>query len=635
MRNFILISVMTVFAFSLKAQETMVISWLPTNEARVNAYGSNAGGNTFTAVMEFYVEDLINFNSTNKAILGIEQVQFYLDSAAISAITNCNVVILQGKDINTTTEVVRQSLPANSWVKHWNIIDLEDVYDIDFSQRLYIGYEVTTSRAAYPLSVATGSNVKQGVLRVGTGNFQYLTSTQTQHVFLIKAQAIVDDSPEDEIALNPLSFDRVKMKGDSIEIKGTVKNLGQRPLTSFNVVYEVEGVPSAVRAFSGLNVQPNATYNFTHSDKLILSDAKFYDIAVIVSEPNGNIDIEGNNIQNAGVLVYEEKLQRTVLHETFTSSTCPPCKPGNEVLMNILKAQDASKWVCIKYQYNFPGTGDPYYTSECGARGSFYGGINGVPDLYCDGTMNMNPQSYTATRFNILANVPAASTMTGSATVANKTVSLNVTINPALTYDNPNLRFFATIIEKETFNNRKTNGETVFHYVMKKFMTSINGDTIEPLVLNTPISLDYSYTFNGNYRLPPTGQSSLINHATEHSVEDFQALMVVYWLQDIVTKEVYQAGKADPNPNYTSRVSVEEIAFNSNIRIYPNPAKDNVTISATEPIKEVTIQNLLGQKVSSYNGNVTAIPVSELANGMYIITIKTENGVFNQKFIKE
>jgi hypothetical protein len=27
--------------------------------------------------------------------------------------------------------------------------------------------------------------------------------------------------------------------------------------------------------------------------------------------------------------------------------------------------------------------------------------------------------------------------------------------------------------------------------------------------------------------------------------------MVIYWLQDIVTKEVFQAGKTDPNPGYT------------------------------------------------------------------------------------
>jgi len=269
-------------------------------------------------------------------------------------------------------------------------------------------------------------------------------------------------------------------------------------------------------------------------------------------------------------------------------------------------------------------------------RGTFNGGVSSVPSLICDGGGFKNhPGYYTLILFNQLANVPAIATTTGTATVDtnSKKVDLHVTINPVTNFNNPNLRFFAAIIEKGTFKNVKTNGETEFHYVMKKFMTNINGDIIAPLELNTPITRNYSYTFRGNYRLP-TSASSPINHSTEHSVEDFNSLMVVYWLQDIVTKEVYQAGKADPYPGYN--VSIADIAFNSSKAvIYPNPAKDNLTILAADPVKEVSIHNLLGQKISSYNGDITTISVSDLAKGIYIITVRTENGITNQKFIKE
>jgi hypothetical protein len=43
----------------------------------------------------------------------------------------------------------------------------------------------------------------------------------------------------------------------------------------------------------------------------------------------------------------------------------------------------------------------------------------------------------------------------------------------------------------------------------------------------------------------------------------------------------------------------------------------------------------LGQKLGSYNGNVTSISVSDLSSGIYVITVKTENNVVTQKFIKE
>ncbi|MDR0605549.1 MAG: T9SS type A sorting domain-containing protein [Bacteroidales bacterium] len=248
--------------------------------------------------------------------------------------------------------------------------------------------------------------------------------------------------------------------------------------------------------------------------------------------------------------------QRVVLHEVFTSSTCAPCTPGNVQLKNVLnQVNDDTKWVCIKYQYYFPGFGDPYYTTEGKARGAFYGEITGIPSLIGDGGIYRdNPAAYTVQKFDALSAVPAIGTMTASVTLTGQTVSLKqMTIIPVMNMNNPNLRFFAAIVEKKTVNNAKTNGETEFIYVMKKFLTNISGDTIAPLEANKPMILkDYTYTFNGSYRLPIFATSrDTINHSIEHSVENLNNIMVVYWLQDIVTKEVYQAGKTDPNPGYT------------------------------------------------------------------------------------
>ncbi|MCL2131728.1 MAG: T9SS type A sorting domain-containing protein [Lentimicrobiaceae bacterium] len=637
MKNFILIFGMMVLAFSAKAQQDeMIISWLPAVDTVATGYGNGQSAATFTPLMEFYVDDLIKYKTTNKSIVGINQIQFTLYESAVTAnaVSACKVVILQGKDIHTASVAYTQDV--FSWSPGWNVVDLDNLYNVDMNQRLYIGYEVTTSKGSYPVAVANGTDTKQAWVKNSSGFNNLIDDQGYKYVCLIKANAVVEDSPDDEIALASFSVDRLKMQGESITVKGTVKNLGKNPITSFDLSYEVNGVSSVVQNLTGLNIAPNASYSFTHSDPYIFSSAEFYNIVVTVSEPNGVTDITGNNSMEAGVLVYAQKVPRVALHEVFTASTCPPCQPGNAKLESVLSVQDAAKWVCIKYQYYFPGTGDPYFTLEGYERGNFYGGIGAVPSLFGDGTFSINPNSYSATYFNQLVNAPALATMTGSATTNGKTVSLNATITPALTYDNPNLRFFAAIVEKETFENVKTNGETVFHYVMKKFMTSEEGNLFDPLELNKPISLNYSYTFNGDYRLPANAATStLINHSIEHSVESFDGLMVVYWIQDIVTKEVYQAGKADPNPNYKSRVSVEEIALNSNIRIYPNPVKDNLNIVAGEPVKEVSVYSILGQKVSSYNGDVTTIPVADLAKGMYIITVKTENSVSNQKFIKD
>ena len=638
MRKFIFIFGMMAFALLAKAQETLTISWL-TDEKRDASYTAGSSVRVYSAVMEFYQEDLVNFNSTAKSIVGIDQIQVYVDSASFPLITNYNVIILKGKDIASATQVVKQSVPIANLVRFWNTVNLNTVYDVDLSQKLYIGYELTVSAQAYPLASAKGTNPKQSWMRSGTNPFENLvTDYGFNHVFLIKANAIVEDSPDDRMSFVSLNMgDKYRIQGENVTVSGTVKNLGKNPLTSFSVYYEVDGTTSAVETVSGLNIASGATTNFNHPATHALSAIKSYNFKVTISSPNAVEDgVIGDSTRNMEMLVFTEKVQRVVLHEVFTSSTCTYCKGGNESLTKVLDAKDANKWACVKYQYNFPGSGDPYYTSEVTTREDFYGGIPGVPHLFCDGNeFDDHPGYYTTGEFDRMANIPAAAKTTSSASVNvnNQKVDFNVTINPVTTLTNPNLRLFAAIVEKETFNNKKTNGETVFHYVLKKFITNVNGENIN-FTVNTPITRNYSYTFKGSYRLPANSNSP-INHNSEHSVEDHNALLVVYWIQDIVTKEVFQAGKADPNPSYQSRVSVEEIVLTSGVAIYPNPANDNLNILTADPIKEVVIHNLLGQKLGVYNGNVTTIPVSDLAKGMYVITIKTENRVFNQKFVKE
>ncbi len=613
--------------------EEMVISWLPADDKRVSAFGGGESA-TVAAVMEFYVEDLINFNSTNKSIIGLNQVQFYIDSAALPSVTGCRVIVMQGEDITTATELINQSVVVGNLVKHWNYVDLTNEYNVNLGQRLYIGYEVSVSGTAYPLSVAKGTNSKQGWIRINTSAFQNIVTAGYQNEFLIKAVAIVENSPNVEIMLTALNLEKYKMVGDSVAVKGTIKNFGTVPVTSFKLVYEVDGVQSSVETFTGLSIAVNASYDFIHPKQYVFDTAKLTNIVVTVSEPNDVMDKTSNNTREGRVIAYSTAIQRAVLHEVFTSSTCPPCNAGNKALMNVLHSVDSNKWACIKYQFNFPGTGDPYYILECSQRADFYGGISSVPTLFGDGQYRVNPTSYTVSKLTQLASVPAVATMTGIAEVRDNTVSLDLTINPVSSIDISNMRLFAAIVEKKTFKNVKSNGETEFEYVLKKFMTDAEGDIIDPLVLNTPVRLDYNYTFNGDYRLPANANNP-INPAIENSVEDFKALMVVYWLQDISTKEVFQAGKADPYPGYTP-TSITGITSNPfGVVIYPNPVQDMLHIDADMTIEQMEIFNMLGQRVKLENTNAKEISTMDLSTGYYILRITSDKGVSIHKFVKE
>jgi subtilisin-like proprotein convertase family protein len=81
-------------------------------------------------------------------------------------------------------------------------------------------------------------------------------------------------------------------------------------------------------------------------------------------------------------------------------------------------------------------------------------------------------------------------------------------------------------------------------------------------------------------------------------------------------------------------VGVEDINPNANIFLYPNPASSELHISGLQEVTNVSIFNMLGQKVLSTKTQ-NMINVSDLSTGMYVVTIDN-NGVKNtMRFIKE
>ncbi|MCW4470535.1 BspA family leucine-rich repeat surface protein [Flavobacterium sp. MFBS3-15] len=76
-----------------------------------------------------------------------------------------------------------------------------------------------------------------------------------------------------------------------------------------------------------------------------------------------------------------------------------------------------------------------------------------------------------------------------------------------------------------------------------------------------------------------------------------------------------------------------------NVLLYPNPVKDILNIAFAEAgeieVQYVSITNMLGQTVYSHSGNIAAVAVWALSNGIYHISIATDKGVYAAKFIKE
>ena len=240
----------------------------------------------------------------------------------------------------------------------------------------------------------------------------------------------------------------------------------------------------------------------------------------------------------------ETERPRTVLLEGFTSSTCVPCVDGNINLKNVLM-QNSGSFALIKYQMNWPGNGDPYYTDEGGVKRGVYN-VQGVPQIQCDGSsLGIGTTSLTNSALSQLQTVPANMDMDISYSIEGKKVSATVTITPSVDISGTDLRLYIAIVERITYENWRTNpsqsnGEKEFSQVMKKFMPDANGIAVGNLTAGTPVEFEQEWTFKGEYRRPNNGLAP-INHGNEHTVETFENLAVVAWVQNTSTKKVLQA----------------------------------------------------------------------------------------------
>jgi len=89
----------------------------------------------------------------------------------------------------------------------------------------------------------------------------------------------------------------------------------------------------------------------------------------------------------------------------------------------------------------------------------------------------------------------------------------------------------------------------------------------------------------------------------------------------------------------TQTTGIVNLEKESNINLYPNPVKDNFTISFEDETKgQVFIYDMLGKVVNNQeiNGNKTTISVVHLSKGVYIVRVVTEGKTFGVgKIIKQ
>lgn len=416
-------------------------------------------------------------------------------------------------------------------------------------------------------------------------------------------------------------------------ISGELNNQGINTVNSMDINYTINGGSSVTMPLTNLNFTTGSNYSFNHTSTWNPSSSGTYTVEIWASNINGANDMNlSNDRVSKSITVASNLAIRRPMLESFTSSTCGPCVAGNQNVASVLQGYQDNQYSILKYQADFPGTGDPYYTAEVGNRMTYYN-VTGVPDLVVDGNeYQINSQSLTSQMVDNSIARPSYIDLSTNYSVGGQTVDFEVTIDPLA--DFTNLTLHSAIFEYITYNNTGSNGETEFQYVMKKMVPSSSGFNLNSLQDGVQRVENFSYIFNGNYILP-TSANNPVNHAINHSVEDFDDLGVVVWIQNNVTKEILQSTTASLVTNIAQNNS-----FSNKLMIFPNPTSDLATI-AFEGFKnsdiDVNVLNSLGKIV--FSRKITSnsyldycnLDVSGLSNGIYNVFVKSNGKILTKK----
>ena len=180
---------------------------------------------------------------------------------------------------------------------------------------------------------------------------------------------------------------------------------------------------------------------------------------------------------------------RLVLFEHFTQASCGPCASQNPPFTALL-ANNSSKAVKIAYQTSWPGT-DPMNAanpSEVSTRRNYYA-VNAVPSvrnvsMFAAGTSPANvTQSQIDARYNTTPDWSV--TVTHQLTSGYDSVQVvvlvgNATSSTLTSGSTGSLKLHLMMVEETiTYSSPPgSNGETVFHNVMRKMVPNDNGTTL-------------------------------------------------------------------------------------------------------------------------------------------------------------
>ena len=409
--------------------------------------------------------------------------------------------------------------------------------------------------------------------------------------------------------------------------EGTLRNYGGATITSATINYSVNGGTPVTESLSGLSIAPYDTYTWTHTTAWNPSTTGTYSVDFYALPINGTFDQNtSNDTLSSAIEVIPSTTEKTILAESFISSTTPMFSWYNPTYLNLIDSNNAnslnSRITSVNYHMNWPQpNNDPAYNSESFDR-RMQLDINVTPDIVLSGFNSSTNASPTQLELDEILSEPAIIELEANWGFTGTYIQCDAEVK-ALTDIGNDMVLYMAMIEKSISHTVISNGaDSSYSNVFRKFMDGSNGHLIG--------SMTSGSTYN-HY----ANSTITVNTSPAQGSFDFwigtSNMDIIVWVEKSSTHKVLQAALAE----YTTSGVNEMDDMARYIAVYPNPANEfaGVEIDLIDR-SDVTLNvvNAMGQTVYTDAMTMDAgtqkveLPTSALSAGLYFVNVNV-NGV--------
>lgn len=404
------------------------------------------------------------------------------------------------------------------------------------------------------------------------------------------------------------------------ELRGEIAYLGNSPLESIRIHYQVDDQEAGTEFFDNIGVYPYVPFRYAVSEKWIPEVEGEYEIKIWFSELNGgNIDEGVSDTVSVYVEVYDQLAERQMaLLESFSSINCGSCALVTPALRKIVDENPANYAMIYYHPMHYESSPlylfnpkdqnirrdyyDVFYTPWSAIGNLYTGGSEGVEDML----MQLEQQKWSGFSLD------------GSWHAEND--SLYIVVEGEIfvdTYGKDYRLLIAGIEESVHFDEPPgSNQEKDFYHVMRFFAPDAQGTKLT--------AGDSKNTFLQTIEMP------------WFETLEPENMKLIAFVQEMSSTEISQVVQLDyQSPeDEDDTTNIAEFSENRNpFLIFPNPANQFIRLKGDMNgilPEQIMVFDLQGRHIKTRQ-NTDYIDLGDISSGIYYLLVQSGSSVYREK----